>query len=158
MIRAAPVSIVLLAACGGATPKTSTSDAPADAAVATSIGTNAAACPSSLTFALVGTSCAVNDVCRYPEGSCSCITQWPCSGAEPSPAEVALFPMAWECAATDPTILRVDGCPAMQAPEGTCATEDKVCRYGGDCGGSWTVATCRDGRWQRESGYSSPPP
>jgi hypothetical protein len=152
------ILIVVAAACGGrATPdpivKTAVPPPSADAAPP------GPGCAASFDLALSGQPCQPDGArCQWALGTCTCLQAHPCSGAVRDPAEVALDPWQWSCVATDPSVLRADGCPAMGAPQGACADEGKVCDYSPFCGGIWTVATCRGGAWSHQSGETPPPP
>jgi hypothetical protein len=74
-----------------------------------------------------------------------------------TPERAATLPNVYACTTTDPARLRADGCFALP-PSGACAREGQVCRYGGDCGGAWAVATCAGGAWTIAFGEDPPPP
>ncbi len=161
------VLLLSLAACGtGPSPSRSnmsrtttgggggstTSFAP-DAAVATT-APGLLACPGA--YAELRGSCdptLSRQACSYPEGSCYCGVDVPCSGAEIDPAIIAAQPATWQCTATPPAI-RGDGCPgAGQSDRMPCAAEGKVCSWGSCC---FTQMTCKGGAWTTTGGGCPP--
>ena len=116
------------------------------------------ACPGALDMTLDGRVCEGDARCTWPNGRCECVTDYPCSGAERSPDEIARLPHVLRCSTTDAAVLRADGCPALGAPRGPCSRPGKICQYGRGCGGAWTRASCDQGAWRTEEGYTDPPP
>lgn len=147
------VVVVALAACGGKTPAGSgpAVTPPIDAP----LPPLAAECPATYAAVPAGQACeppaghALS--CAYPEGACSCMADYPCSGVEMTREEMAALPIVWQCTPTPPAV-RPDGCPGVE-PSGACSRDGQRCSYGDCC---YRELTCQHGEWQMTGGGCPP--
>jgi hypothetical protein len=146
------VVLLVAAACGSKTPPPAVlGNTPADAGATTP---PAAGCPATWADITPDGSCdpgVHRNQCIYPEGSCWCGQESPCTGVELPPEEYAAIPVAWQCTPTPPAV-RADGCPGVE-PAGACSPDGQACSYGDCCVTSYR---CDRGQWS--TGETSCPP